>query len=135
MKILLSLFLTFPMLAFADVPAEQKPEVDHLIDFVTSSTCQFKRNFSYHTAKEAAEHIQKKYDYFKDDINTTEDFIRLSATKSLLTNKAYKVKCADNDLLESSTWLLTELAAFRKLSKPQTDAKVIVPAPKVEPAS
>lgn len=134
MKILLSLFLAFPMLAFADVPAEQKAEVDHLIAFVESSTCQFKRNFSYHKAKEAAEHIKKKYAYFKDEINVTEDFIRLSATKSLLTNKAYKVKCADNDLLETSTWLLTELEAFRKSPKPKTDAKV-VPTPKAEPAS
>lgn len=117
MKLLLPLVVLFPILALADVPTEQKPEVDHLITFVKDSTCQFKRNFSYHTGKEAADHINNKYDYFKDEINTTEDFIRLSATKSLLTGKVYKVKCGETEAVESSVWLQTELNKFRSVAK------------------
>lgn len=124
MKILLSLSLIFPMLSFADVPTKQKAEVDHLIAFVTGSSCQFKRNFSYHTGKDAADHINKKYNHFKDEIKTTEDFIRFSATKSLLTSKVYKIKCEGNELLETSVWLQTELEAFRNLSETSTDVSI-----------
>ena len=126
MKSLLPLFFILPIMASADVPVEQRAEVDHLLDFVSKTQCQIKRNFSYHTGKEAVAHMTKKYNYFKDDIKTTEDFIRLSATKSLLTGKAYKVQCADADLLASSTWLLSELAGFRKLNA--SDVKPAQPA-------
>ena len=136
MKILLSLVALFPLWVFADVPAEQKAEVDHLITFVQDSSCKFKRNFSYHTGKEAADHINKKYDHFKDEINTTEDFIRLSASKSLLTGKAYKVKCGEDDLLESSVWLQTELKVFRDSQGTQVDtANAPTPEPAKKPAS
>ncbi len=114
MKKVVSLFCLLPVLAFADVTPEQKPEVDHLIDYVSHSSCKFKRNFSYHTAKEAVEHIQKKYDYFRDKIKTTDDFIRLSATKSLLTGKLYKVKCGEDDLIATKDWLNAELKVFRE---------------------
>lgn len=115
MRSLLPLFFFFPIMASADVSVDQSAEVGHLLNFVGETQCQIKRNFSYHTGKEAAAHMTKKYNHFKAEIKTTEDFIRLSASKSVLTGKLYKVKCADIDLLDSSTWLLAELAGFRKL--------------------
>ena len=39
-------------------------------------------------ACEAAEHINKKYRHFRDDIDTPEKFIELCATGSLMTGKA-----------------------------------------------
>ena len=126
MKSLLPLIFLLPIMATADVPAEQSAEVDHLLNFVGETQCQIKRNFSYHTGKEALAHMTKKYNHFKDEIKTTEDFIRLSATKSLLTGRAYQVKCADADLLETGTWLLSELGDFRKLQA--NDAKAAQPA-------
>ncbi len=51
---------------------------------------------------------------FATDINSTEDFIRLSATKSLRSGKPYKVKCPGQDPVPSAQWLLEELEVFRK---------------------
>ena len=66
-------------------------EISHLLKFVSETQCQYERNGTMHTGKEAKNHIQKKYDYYEDDIKTTEDFIRLSATKSYFSGKHYKI--------------------------------------------
>ena len=129
MKSLLPFILIFPAIVFADVPEEQRSEVDHLFAFVKSTQCKIKRNFSYHSGKEAADHMKKKYDYFRDEIKNTEDFIRLSATKSLLTGKSYKVKCADADLLETNRWLTTELKVFRAAKAAKENANKAAPKP------
>ena len=90
-------------------------EINHLLQFVSETQCQYERNGTMHNGKEAKDHIQKKYDYYEDDIKTTEDFIRLSATKSYLSGKHYKIHCPDQSAIKSSDWLLNELQAFRKL--------------------
>jgi hypothetical protein len=114
MKYLLTtILLTFSSLAFADVPPEQKPEVEHLLEFVRQSDCLMIRNGNEHEGEEAASHIQKKYDYFVDDITTTEAFIEYSATKSTISGKYYTVKCPDGKEMRSQDWLLNELAVFR----------------------
>jgi len=114
MKYLLTtILLTFSSLAFADVPPEQKPEVEHLLEFVRQSDCLMIRNGNEHEGEEAASHIQKKYDYFADDITTTEAFIEYSATKSTISGKYYTVKCPDGKEMRSQDWLLNELAVFR----------------------
>ena len=111
--LLTTLFLTFTVSTFADVPPEQKPEVEHLLAFVRQSDCLMIRNGNEHEGEEAASHIQKKYDYFADDITTTEAFIEYSATKSTMSGKYYTVKCPDGKEMRSQDWLLEELAVFR----------------------
>ncbi|GAA6136015.1 YfeK family protein [Oceaniserpentilla sp. 4NH20-0058] len=88
-------------------------EIQHLLTFVKNTQCSYIRNGTQHTGKDAVEHIKKKYDYFADDIETTEDFIRLSATKSTISGKPYRVIC-DGKTTSSANWLLNELAAFRQ---------------------
>ena len=100
-------------LSFADVPEDQKIEVEHLLNFVQNSPCIFNRNGSTYPGEESVAHIQKKYDYFRDDIKTTEDFIKYSATKSTMSGKYYTVACPDNKPIKSKDWLLNELASFR----------------------
>lgn len=100
-------------IAAADVPAEQKPEVDHLLHYVKSSSCQFERNGEIHDGVDAESHIRKKYDFFRGQIETTEQFIEWSATKSTISGRYYRVKCADADWKETRDWLLKELANFR----------------------
>lgn len=51
------------------------------------------RNGSKHDAQEAVEHLQKKYNYYRNDIQTTEDFIERSANRSPLSGRAYKLLC------------------------------------------
>ena len=89
-------------------------EINHLLSFVESTECKYERNGIQHNGVDAVAHIKKKYDYFEDDIDTAEDFIELSATKSTMSGKAYKVHCPDEDVITSKKWLLDELAAFRK---------------------
>ncbi len=89
-----------------------KEEISHLLEYISSSGCTFIRNSSGHTAEEAIEHIQKKYDYFKSRIKTTEDFIKYAATKSTLSGKLYKVRCSGMEI-PCADWLKTELDRFR----------------------
>ncbi len=99
--------------AIADVPDDQVVEVDHLLAYVESSGCTFIRNGDQHTAADSVSHILKKYDYYRDDIKSTEDFIRYSATKSILSGKYYTVSCAGEATINTSDWLLSELERFR----------------------
>jgi hypothetical protein len=100
--------------ARADVPDSQRHEVEHLLGFVAHSGCTLIRNGSRHDAAEAVDHILKKYDYFRDDIHSTEDFIAYSATKSTLSGRQYRVECPGRASLSSSEWLLQELARYRR---------------------
>ncbi len=112
--ILILLLLSSIQAAVADVPAEQKPEVEHLLNFVRQSDCLLIRNGSEHSGKDAVSHIQKKYKYFKDDITTTEEFIEYSATKSTMSGKYYTIRCPGKKEIRTQDWLLEELKIFRQ---------------------
>ena len=98
----------------ADVPEAQKPEVQHLLDYLKNSGCQMERNGSTHDADEAIQHIVRKYDYYRDDIKTTEDFIDRSASRSTFSGRAYKVLCPGQEARPTADWLKEELERFRK---------------------
>jgi hypothetical protein len=98
----------------ADSNAKQKLEASHLLSFVKNSPCKIIRNGKVYDGSRAVTHIQKKYDYFKDDIETTEQFIELSATKSTLSGKYYTVVCGDGQPLKTRDWLLQELQNYRQ---------------------
>ena len=98
----------------ADVPEAQRPEVQHLLDYLKNSNCQMERNGSKHDSQEAVEHIQKKYDYYKDDIKTTEDFIERSASHSSLSGREYHVLCPGEKAQPTGDWLKEELERYRK---------------------
>ena len=97
----------------ADVPPEQQAEVDHLIATLEASDCVMIRNGTAHDASEAAGHVRRKYDHFRDEIGSTEDFIAYSATKSLISGRAYQVQCPGEDPQPSADWLLAELESYR----------------------
>ena len=88
-------------------------EIDHLLQFVEHTQCQYERNGKMHSGREAAEHIKKKYNYFKNDIQSAERFIELSATKSTLSGKFYLVHCPGHPPIRSQLWLLRELENYR----------------------
>jgi len=108
----ITLFL-FSAPVLADVPPGQKPEIDHLLNFVEHSSCRMNRNGKFHDGGAAVSHIRKKYAYFKDDIQTTEQFIELSATKSSMSGKYYMVQCGDGKQLRTKDWLINELENYR----------------------
>ncbi|SFV65006.1 hypothetical protein MNB_SV-6-1453 [hydrothermal vent metagenome] len=90
-----------------------KDEIAHLLNFVSTTDCKYIRNGTEHTGVEAKEHISKKYDYYREKIKTTEDFIRYSATKSELSGKRYQVLCPNKKIQYSNIWLLDELKHYR----------------------
>ena len=99
--------------ARADVPENQVAEVNHLISFVKTSDCVLNRNGTDHPGEKSVAHIQKKYNYFRNKIKSTEDFIDYSATKSTMSGKYYTVTCPGQETVRSQDWLLKELARFR----------------------
>lgn len=87
--------------------------VQYLITYVKESDVTFERNSGRYTAREAAEHINNKYQHFRDDIDTPEKFIELCATGSLVTGKPYFIITSQGEQLPSSEWLNAELSIYR----------------------
>ena len=108
--ILVLCFFSWP--AFAGNEPLQA-EIDHLIEYVKASDCQFIRNSKAHTPDEAVEHMMKKYDHFEDRIKTAEDFIEYCASKSILSRQPYKIGCPGQEVVDSRDWFLQELERFR----------------------
>ncbi len=92
----------------ADVPGDQVSEVSHLLEFIKTSSCTINRNGTDYPSAKAVDHILTKYDYFRDNIENTEDFIRFSATKSTMSGKYYTVNCPDKKTINTQEWLLAE---------------------------
>jgi hypothetical protein len=91
--------------------------IAYLLDFVAKSDCQFIRNGQSHTDKQASLHMQEKCRYFKDQIVTPEDFIRLAATKSLVTDQPYLVRTKEGKELRCDEWMKGVLKEYRKTKK------------------
>lgn len=128
-KIIFAISLFFPTLILADVPANQQKEVSHLLNFVKDSKCIINRNGTDYDGKEAVKHIEDKYNYFRDKIKNTEDFIKYSATKSTMSGKFYMVTCTEKKSIKTQNWLLDELKRYRateKLSDSNEKKKTIV---------
>jgi hypothetical protein len=111
MRIVLA--VTLCLLSFVSY-ANKEQEIQHLLDYVEKTDCTYERNGDKHTGKEAVGHIKKKYDYYFDDVETAEDFIKLSATKSTMSGRKYKVHCKGKSTIDSQTWLLLELQRYRR---------------------
>lgn len=92
-------------------------EIEHLLQYVRKSNVIFIRNGQEYQPDEAAEHIMRKRDYFKDRIKTAEDFIYLCATKSLISGEPYRIRRKDGQVEETSKWLMDELKRYRKQKK------------------
>ena len=98
--------------ALSITPSVEKT-INYLLVFVRESNCTFIRNDEDHDSSYAAEHIKKKYDYFKDRIDTPEEFIELCATKSLMSGKVYLVRCEGDRTIPTAEWLRAELNNYR----------------------
>ena len=112
--------LVITLLCFIFLEAKQKSyqdEIDHLLLYVQNTKCIYIRNGDSHSGKDAKKHIQRKYNYFYDDIESSEDFIRLSATKSTMSGNKYYIACPNKAKVESSKWLLEELYRYRQIHK------------------
>ena len=94
---------------------EQAQLIERLIGRVESMTDMvFIRNGTETPAKAAANHLRDKYDYFRSDIATAEDFIRLCATRSEMTHRPYKVRLRSGVERLAAEWLHDELLSIQK---------------------
>lgn len=118
-KFALCAVLFMLLTAAADAARQSIPlqhTIDHLLDYVSESGLTFMRNGKSYTAPEAAGHMRKKYEHFHDDIGSAEDFIRLCATRSLVTGKPYTLVGKDGRELATGDWLSRELLEYRRQS-------------------
>jgi len=101
----------------AEPTDEVNVTIQYLIESVSGSSLTFFRNGSSYTPGEAAEHMNRKYQHFREKIDTPEEFIELCATKSLLTGKPYLVVDGQGKERRTSDWLRAELAAYQERKK------------------
>ncbi len=111
---LISIIALFLASFSINAQVNSQKEIKHLLNYVASTQCKYQRNGTLHTGKEAVKHINKKYDYFKDDIKTTEDFIKYSATKSKMSGNFYYIVCPKKKPIKSQLWLQQELEHYRQ---------------------
>lgn len=109
----LVLCAVWPVAAFADPSSEVLGEIDYLIALIRTSPCVFIRNGEDYDGPAAADHIREKFDYFRDRIDTAEDFIARAASKSELSGRPYQVRCPGQETLAAADWLQAELRAHR----------------------
>jgi hypothetical protein len=95
--------------------ASPEAEIDHLLTFIAGSPCAFIRNGVAYDGAQAMGHIKDKYQHYREDIRSAEDFIALAASKSAMSGKPYLVQC-DGAEMPAADWLTQELSAFRRRS-------------------
>jgi hypothetical protein len=114
--ILLTTILTLNLCAADTEPVAKT--VDYLIAQVEKSDAKFLRNGDEHAGKDAAKHMRRKYDYFKKEIKTPEDFIEKCAFKSELSGKPYMIKKADGSMVKCEDWMKSLLEEHRGKKPP-----------------
>ena len=80
---LLALFLSLSATGEA-LPTDSNDEISHLFSYLETSGCEFYRNGSWHTGKEASAHLKKKYQHLLDRklVSSAESFIEARLKKA-----------------------------------------------------
>lgn len=105
--------LLFAGSAFAGISDTESEKIEYLKAELLASGCEFERNGKRYDAEQAVSHINKKHDYFMDEIDSAEKFIELTASKSTMSGKSYYIHCPGSEKTESSVWLHDRLGEFR----------------------
>ena len=87
-------------------------EIAALLHFIERSDCIFVRNGKEYDSLTARQHIENKYNYYREKITSAEEFIQYSAAKSSMTGTPYQVLC-NGVRMNSSGWLNAELEKMR----------------------
>ena len=100
----------------AATPEPARSEIGHLLGAVEKSGCKFQRNGSWHDARAARKHMEKKFAYLdkRDLAPTAELFIERGAATSSSSGKPYQMQCAGMKAVTSSEWLGAELKRYRE---------------------
>ncbi len=112
---LVALSLGVASMAAAPSP-DAKREIDHLLDHLGQSGCEFNRNGTWYGAAAARSHLQMKLEYLsrRGLVSTAEEFINRAASVSSASGKPYQVRCGGGDAVASKRWFQAELLRFRE---------------------
>jgi len=112
--ILAAAALTTAGSSFAATPEPARGEITHLLGAVEISGCKFQRNGTWHDARTARKHMEKKFAYMdkRDLAPTAESFIERGASTSSSSGKPYQMQCAGKTVT-SGEWLTAELKRHR----------------------
>jgi hypothetical protein len=90
----------------------EKKKIEFLISSVENlKGAIFIRNGSEHNGKEAAEHLRMKLQNAVV-VKTADDFIRLCASKSMITGKPYMIRLSDGKTMKSEEYFREKLKEY-----------------------
>jgi hypothetical protein len=90
----------------------EKRKIEFLISSVENlKGAKFIRNGTEHTGKEAAEYLRMKLQNALA-VQTADDFIRLCASKSMITGKPYMIRLSDGKAIESEEYFREKLKEY-----------------------
>lgn len=113
LALLLASFLS--LAAGAPPPETAVKEINHLLDHVGESGCEFYRNGIWYKGNLGQVHLRDKYEYLvmRDMISAATDFIDKAASQSSMTGLAYRVRCKGQEEMLTKQWLTEELIRYR----------------------
>jgi hypothetical protein len=95
----------------------EKKKIDFLISSVENlKEAQFIRNGTEHNGKEAAKHLRMKLQNALV-VQTADDFIRLCASKSIITGKPYMIRLSDGKTIKSEEYFRKKLKEYNSSAK------------------
>ena len=81
----------------------EKKKIEFLISSVENlKGAKFIRNGTEHDGKEAAEHLRMKLKNAGGKVQTADDFIRLCASKSIISGQPYMIRSSDGKIIKSA---------------------------------
>jgi len=110
---LYSFTIFFSNNAYANMPPQEASLINELLNTVENSEAVFIRNNTEHSPKEAVKHLKMKLNRAGSRIKTANDFIRVLATKSSFSGKAYMLRFSDGTMVESGLWFTNKLLKLR----------------------
>lgn len=98
----------------AEIAPAARAEIERLLSFVEGSGCEFYRNGTWHKARAARSHLERKYRYLLERglVRSAEDFIERAASSSSASGEPYRVRCGGRTRA-SAEWLAEELSRHR----------------------
>jgi hypothetical protein len=95
----------------------EKKKIEFLISSVENlKGAKFIRNGSEHDGKEAAQHLRMKFQNALV-VQTADDFIKLCASKSSITGKAYMIRLSDGKTIKSEEYFREKLKEYNSTAK------------------
>jgi hypothetical protein len=91
----------------------EKKKIEYMISSVENlKGVTFIRNGSEHNGKNAAKHLRMKLQQAGSRVQTADDFIRLCASKSIITGKPYMIRLSDGKTIKSEEYFREKLEHY-----------------------